>query len=129
MKFVKLANKMLREGKGTQDWTRGTRWQDFVLAMQWLHDRRSSREDRELLHDTTIRIKSVSTDWRSVFSEERFPKEAVTEWRIYWHGKSSRWSGRLRTLNDPWAYSGVNLAEGLKAMAVGYRFSKDKSGS
>ncbi|KAF8685180.1 Beta-L-arabinofuranosidase GH127 [Rhizoctonia solani] len=111
MKFIKLANKMLREGKGTQDWTKGTRWQDFVLAMQWLHDRRSSHEDRQLLYDTTIRIKSVSTDWRSAFSEERFPKEAVTEWRIYWHGGSL----------------GVNLAEGLKAMAVGYRFSKDKS--
>ncbi|KAG8769157.1 hypothetical protein FRC12_005135 [Ceratobasidium sp. 428] len=25
MRFVQLANKMLREGKGTQDWTRGTR--------------------------------------------------------------------------------------------------------
>ncbi|KAG8749678.1 hypothetical protein FRC12_013286 [Ceratobasidium sp. 428] len=38
MRFVQLANEMLREGKGTQDWTRGTRWQDFVLALQWLHD-------------------------------------------------------------------------------------------
>ncbi|CAE6537729.1 unnamed protein product [Rhizoctonia solani] len=107
MQFIKLANKMLRQGKGTQDWTRGTRWQDFALAMQWLHDRGGSPEDLSLLHDTMVRIKNASMDWRSVFSEERFPKEAVTEWRIYWHG--------------------VNLAEGLKAMAVGYRFSKDKS--
>ncbi|CAE6537798.1 unnamed protein product [Rhizoctonia solani] len=107
MKFIKLANKMLRQGKGIQDWTKGTRWQDFALAMQWLHDRGGSPKDLKLLQDTMVRVKSVSTDWRSVFSEERFPKEAVTEWRIYWHG--------------------VNLAEGLKAMAVGYRFSKDQS--
>ncbi|KAH7337452.1 hypothetical protein B0J17DRAFT_663043 [Rhizoctonia solani] len=107
MRFIRLANKMLRQGKGIQDWTKGTRWQDFALAMQWLHDRGGQSEDLELLYDTMVRVKSVSTDWQSVFSEERFPKEAVNEWRIYWHG--------------------VNLAEGLKAMAVGYRFSKDKS--
>ncbi|KAJ1301264.1 hypothetical protein OPQ81_003671 [Rhizoctonia solani] len=107
MRFIKLANKMLHQGKGIQDWTRGTRWQDFALVMQWLHDHAESSEDLELLYDTMVRIKDVSMDWRGVFSEERFPKEAVTEWRIYWHG--------------------VNLAEGLKAMAVGYRFSKDKS--
>ncbi|KAG8721789.1 hypothetical protein FRC09_007378 [Ceratobasidium sp. 395] len=103
---------MLREGKGSQDWTRGTRWQDFVLALQWLHEwhidqARGSPEVLKLLYDTMVRMKAVSTDWRSVFSEELFPKQAVTEWKIYWHG--------------------VNLAEGLKAMAVGCRFTKDKS--
>lgn len=111
MRFVKLANTMLRQGRGTQDWTRGTRWQDFALALQWLHDWQTehdgSAETLELLYDTMVRIKDVSTDWRSVFSEEKFPKEAVTEWRIYWHG--------------------VNLAEGLKAMGVSYRFNKDSS--
>ncbi|CAE6471555.1 unnamed protein product, partial [Rhizoctonia solani] len=107
MRFIRLANNMLRQGKGIQDWTKGTRWQDFSLGMQWLHDHGGQPEDLELLYDTMVRVKAVSTDWRSVFSEERFPKEAVNEWRIYWHG--------------------VNLAEGLKAMAVGYRFSKDKS--
>ncbi|QRV99016.1 glycoside hydrolase family 127 protein [Ceratobasidium sp. AG-Ba] len=112
MRFVQLANAMLKEGRGIQDWTRGTRWQDFALALQWLHEwlvghGRGSPEVLALLHDTMVRIKAVSIDWRSVFSEELFPKEAVNEWRIYWHG--------------------VNLAEGLKGMAVSYRFNKDKS--
>ncbi|KAG9095188.1 hypothetical protein FRC07_011134 [Ceratobasidium sp. 392] len=89
--FVQLANKMLHEGKGVQDWTRGTRWQDFALALQRLHDwhvaqTRGSSEVLSLLYDTMVKVKGVSTDWRSVFSEELFPKEAVTEWRICWHG-------------------------------------------
>jgi hypothetical protein len=33
-KFVSLANSMLHNGTGTEDWT-NTRWEDFVIVLQW----------------------------------------------------------------------------------------------
>lgn len=33
-KFVTLANTMLHNGEGLEDWTR-TRWEDFVMTLQW----------------------------------------------------------------------------------------------
>lgn len=33
-KFVELANTMLHNGEGLEDWAR-TRWEDFVIALQW----------------------------------------------------------------------------------------------
>ena len=33
-KFVTLANTMLKNDDGLEDWTR-TRWEDFVIALQW----------------------------------------------------------------------------------------------
>ena len=32
--FVALANTMLHNGEGLEDWTR-TRWEDFVMTLQW----------------------------------------------------------------------------------------------
>ena len=33
-KFVSLANTMLKNGEGVDDWA-ATRWEDFVIALQW----------------------------------------------------------------------------------------------
>lgn len=33
-KFVKLANAMIHNGTGLEDWT-NTRWEDFVITLQW----------------------------------------------------------------------------------------------
>ena len=33
-KFVSLANTMLHNGEGLEDWAR-TRWEDFVMTLQW----------------------------------------------------------------------------------------------
>lgn len=33
-KFVRLANMLLHNGQGLEDWTRA-RWEDFVIALQW----------------------------------------------------------------------------------------------
>ena len=33
-KFVRLANTMLHNGEGLEDWTK-TRWEDFVIVLQW----------------------------------------------------------------------------------------------
>lgn len=103
-KFVELSNQMLRNGQGTNDWTGGTRWQDYSMALQWLYDYHPNGKE-ELLIDTMQRIKNVSTNWRDVLSEAKFPTSSVSEFRIYWHG--------------------VNLAEGLKGSATTYRFTHD----
>ncbi|QRV72340.1 glycoside hydrolase family 127 protein [Ceratobasidium sp. AG-Ba] len=105
-KFVALSNTMLKNKQGYGDWTQGTRWQDYAMALQWLYDNHPNGNE-VLLLDTMQRIKSVSTNWRDVFSASKFPTTAVTDMRIYWHG--------------------VNLAEGLKASAATYRFTHDAS--
>jgi hypothetical protein len=33
-RFIKLANTMLHNGQGLEDWT-NTRWEDFVMMLQW----------------------------------------------------------------------------------------------
>lgn len=33
-KFVNLANGMLKNGTGLEDWTK-TRWEDFVISLEW----------------------------------------------------------------------------------------------
>ncbi|KAG8703304.1 hypothetical protein FRC09_004234 [Ceratobasidium sp. 395] len=103
-KFVALSNTMLKNGQGYNDWTQGTRWQDYAMALQWLYDNYPNGNEALLL-DTMQRIKSVSTNWRDVLSASKFPTTSVTDFRIYWHG--------------------VNLAEGLKASAASYRFTHD----
>lgn len=44
-KFVTLANTMLHNGEGLEDWT-NTRWEDFVITLQWfvVHDHRLRSE-------------------------------------------------------------------------------------
>lgn len=84
-KFVKLANKMLRDGEGVDKWA-ATRWEDFVIVLQWymtfqnsvitltlylyrLHDLHP-RGEEELLVDTMTRLKWSGVPWEEVFSEE-----------------------------------------------------------
>ncbi|KAG8790469.1 hypothetical protein FRC12_011792 [Ceratobasidium sp. 428] len=106
-KFVPLSNTMLKNGQGYNDWTDGTRWQDYAMALQWLYDHHPNGQEA-LLIDTMQRIKNVSTDWRDVMSEAKFPTTAVPAYaRIYWHG--------------------VNLAEGLKASVATYRWTHDET--
>ncbi len=40
-KFVSLANTMLHNGEGLEDWT-NTRWEDFVITLQWCESLRCS---------------------------------------------------------------------------------------
>ncbi|KAK1236555.1 hypothetical protein PQX77_000201 [Marasmius sp. AFHP31] len=67
-KFVKLANTMLKNGQGVDKWAE-TRWEDFVIALQWLHDKHP-RGQEELLVDTMRRLKWSGAPWEKVFSEE-----------------------------------------------------------
>ncbi|ELU42907.1 hypothetical protein AG1IA_03053 [Rhizoctonia solani AG-1 IA] len=77
-------------------------------------------------------LRYVSRVFRRI-GEVHFPRRGSRK-RLLLNGESTGMVGAwvllaVCTSNNPRAYSGVNLAEGLKAMAVGYRFSKDKSGS
>lgn len=86
-KFVVVANKMLREGLGVDKWAQ-TRWEDFVMVLQWyvvrcschlycrfvkhvlrLHDYHPQGQE-DLLVDTMVRLKWSGVPWEKVFSEE-----------------------------------------------------------
>ncbi|THV00262.1 hypothetical protein K435DRAFT_934582 [Dendrothele bispora CBS 962.96] len=110
-KFVKIANEMLRKGEGVDKWA-ATRWEDFVLVLQWLHDYHP-RGQEELLVDTMVRLKWTGVPWEKVFSEEYFP------------------TGPVENLTNPFgmelSWHGVNMAEGLKALPATYRFTHNQS--
>ncbi|KAF9033749.1 hypothetical protein BDZ89DRAFT_1062844 [Hymenopellis radicata] len=67
-RFVKVANEMLRRGEGVDDWA-ATRWEDFVIALQWLYDNHPNGQE-ELLVDTMIRLKWTGAPWEKIFAEE-----------------------------------------------------------
>ncbi|KAL0573581.1 hypothetical protein V5O48_008377 [Marasmius crinis-equi] len=112
-KFVQLANTMLKNGQGLGDggWAQ-TRWEDFVIALQWLYDFHPNGNEAILI-DTMQRLKSTGVPWEQVFSESLFPKTATegirnpTGYGLSWHG--------------------VNMAEGLKALPATYRFTHNQS--
>ncbi|KAF5353734.1 hypothetical protein D9758_008623 [Tetrapyrgos nigripes] len=110
-KFVNLANEMLRKEQGVDKWAM-TRWEDFVLALQWLHDYHP-RGQEKLLVDTMTRLKWSGVPWEKVFSEKYFPR------------------GPVENLTNPFglelSWHGVNMAEGLKALPATYRFTHNQS--
>ncbi|KAK0186298.1 hypothetical protein F5146DRAFT_1065341 [Armillaria mellea] len=110
-KFVVVANKMLREGLGVDTWAQ-TRWEDFIIVLQWIHDYHP-RGQEDLLVDTMVRLKWSGVPWEKVFSEEYFPTIAV------------------ETLENPFglelSWHGVNMAEGMKALPSTYRFTHNVS--
>ncbi|KAL1688657.1 hypothetical protein GGG16DRAFT_104252 [Schizophyllum commune] len=109
-KFVVLAHEMLVKGEGVDKWA-ATRWEDFVVVLQWLYDNHP-RGQEELLIDTMKYLKWTGIPWEQVFTEELFPKSAV------------------ENLTNPFeelAWHGVNMAEGLKALGMTYRFTHNVS--
>ncbi|KAL5485522.1 hypothetical protein ACEPAI_8164 [Sanghuangporus weigelae] len=109
-KFVTLANSMMKNGTGLEDWTR-TRWEDFVIALQWLYDSYPNGNE-DLLIETMQLLKWTGDPWEDVFATENFPTTAVENLRnpfpvLTWHG--------------------VNMAEGLKALPSTYRFTHNQS--
>ncbi|KAG5723877.1 hypothetical protein E4T56_gene9812 [Termitomyces sp. T112] len=110
-KFVTLANSMLKNGEGVEDWT-ATRWEDFVITLQWLYDNHPNGQEA-LLIDTMKRLKWSGVPWEKVFSKEYFPTTAVEH--------------TPNPFNLPLTWHGVNLAEGLKALPATYRFTQNQS--
>ncbi|KAI0825775.1 hypothetical protein BC629DRAFT_1586645 [Irpex lacteus] len=109
-KFVSLANTMLHKGEGLEEWT-NTRWEDFVMVLQWLYDFHPDGQE-DLLIDTMKMLKYTGDPWEDVFSPKYFPTTAV------------------ENLNNPFpvlTWHGVNMAEGLKALPATYRFTHNQS--
>lgn len=109
-KFVSLANTMIHNGEGLEDWT-NTRWEDFVMTLQWLYDFYPEGNE-DLLIDTMKMLKLTGDPWEDVFKPEYFPQTAVED------------------LTNPFpelTWHGVNMAEGLKALPSTYRFTHNQS--
>ncbi|KDR72302.1 hypothetical protein GALMADRAFT_768590 [Galerina marginata CBS 339.88] len=110
-KFVALANSMLHAGQGVEAWTQ-TRWEDFVMTLQWLYDFYPNGNEA-LLIDTMKQLKYTGVPWEKVFSPQYFPTTAVEH--------------TPNPFNLPLTWHGVNMAEGLKALPSTYRFTHNQS--
>ncbi|KAF8153213.1 hypothetical protein B0H34DRAFT_800441 [Crassisporium funariophilum] len=110
-KFVALANTMMKTGQGLEPWTE-TRWEDFVMVLQWLYDNHPDGQEAVLL-DTMKQLKWTGVPWEKVFSAQYFPKTAV--------------ENTPNPFNLPLTWHGVNMAEGLKALPATYRFTHNQS--
>ncbi|KIY46374.1 hypothetical protein FISHEDRAFT_75713 [Fistulina hepatica ATCC 64428] len=109
-KFVDLAYEMLKRGEGVDDWA-ATRWEDFVIVIQWLHEDHPRGKD-DILLETMKMLKWSGISWEKVFLPENFPKGAV------------------ENISNPFpklAWHGVNMAEGLKGLPSSYRFTHNAS--
>ncbi|KAF9062646.1 hypothetical protein BDP27DRAFT_1385106 [Rhodocollybia butyracea] len=107
-KFVAVANTMLHNGEGVEAWTQ-TRWEDFVMTLQWLYDFHPNGNEALLL-DTMLQLKYTGVPWEKVFESQYFPTTATDHLQNplgFWHG--------------------VNMAEGLKALPATYRFTHNQS--
>ncbi|KAF7796832.1 hypothetical protein EIP86_008016 [Pleurotus ostreatoroseus] len=71
-KFVSLANTMLHSNEGLEDWTK-TRWEDFVIMLQWLYDFHPDGQE-DLLIDTMKMLKYTGDPWEDVFKAEKLWK-------------------------------------------------------
>lgn len=86
-KFVALANTMLHNGQGQDDWAK-TRWEDFVMVLQWyvaypasgrvsvliqlfsrLYDFHPDGQE-DVLIDTMKMLKWQGDPWEQVFAEK-----------------------------------------------------------
>jgi hypothetical protein len=104
-KFTKLANTMLKNnGEGVEPWGK-VRWDEYAISLQWLFDYHPNGNE-DLLLETMNLLKSTGESWVEAFSEAKFPTGPVDTTPLVWHG--------------------VNVAMGLKAMPVEYRFTKDQ---
>ncbi|KAH8825588.1 hypothetical protein DL96DRAFT_1609360 [Flagelloscypha sp. PMI_526] len=111
-KFVHLANSMLKNnGEGVDNWA-ATRWEDFVVFLQWLYEHHPEGNEALLL-ETMKLLKWTGAPWEEVFKPQNFPTTAVEDPEsnpfpvLTWHG--------------------VNIAEGLKALPSTYRFTHNTS--
>ncbi|KAL1728181.1 hypothetical protein EV714DRAFT_238256 [Schizophyllum commune] len=120
-KFVVLAHEMLVNGEGVDKWA-ATRWEDFVVVLQWLYDSHP-RGQEELLIDTMKYLKWTGIPWEQVFTEELFPKSAGARCKSLLQHRLSH--STLISFALQW--HGVNMAEGLKALGMTYRFTHNTS--
>ncbi|THH05337.1 hypothetical protein EW145_g4867 [Phellinidium pouzarii] len=108
-KFVTLANTMLKNGEGLEEWTQ-TRWEDFVISLQWLYDFHPNGNE-DLLIETMKLLKYTGDPWEDK-RRQYFPTSPVENLQ--------------NPFNLPLTWHGVNMAEGLKALPSTYRFTHNQ---
>ncbi|KAF9528370.1 hypothetical protein CPB83DRAFT_854495 [Crepidotus variabilis] len=110
-KFVKLANTMIKNKQGLDDWT-NSRWHDFLIPMQWLYDNHPNGNEALLLETMNL-LKAAGYPWDKIFSDQYFPK------------------GPVDHISNPLGYGlmwhGVNVAMALKSSAAAYRVSHSQT--
>ncbi|KAJ7291155.1 hypothetical protein C8J57DRAFT_1271530 [Mycena rebaudengoi] len=110
-KFVQLSNTMLKSNNTGET---QTRWEDYVMVLQWLYDfHPRDSTSQALLVDTMTRLKWTGVPWEKVFSKQFFPTTAVENTR--------------NPFNLALTWHGVNMAEGLKALPATFRFTHNQS--
>ncbi|EIW84902.1 hypothetical protein CONPUDRAFT_117150 [Coniophora puteana RWD-64-598 SS2] len=110
--FVNLAYSMVQNNNtGLEEWG-NARWEEFIISLQWLYENHPNGNEAMLL-DFMNKLKTTGVQWDQVFSEQNFP-QGPTE-------------GLTNPFNNTLVWHGVNVAEGVKAAAVAYRFTNDTS--
>ncbi|THH15834.1 hypothetical protein EW146_g4704 [Bondarzewia mesenterica] len=131
--FVTLANSMLHNNEGLEDWTK-TRWEDFVMTLEWLYDFHPSGQET-LLIDTMNMLKWTGDPWEDVFSEKvRNLSSQSLRVRMMANDQVTQYfpTTAVENLDNPFnvlTWHGVNMAEGLKALPATYRFTHNQSGN
>ncbi|KIJ69295.1 hypothetical protein HYDPIDRAFT_79675 [Hydnomerulius pinastri MD-312] len=110
-KFIDLANTMIQNGTGLEPWGEA-RWFEFVISLQWLYENYPNGNE-DLLLSMMNSLWQTGVDWEAVFSEQYFPTTAT--------------ENLPNPFNNTLTWHGVNVAEGLKAEAVHYRFTGNQS--
>jgi len=100
-KFVALANTMLKNGTGVEEWT-ATRWEDFVMVLQWSALFKKSTSIKCCARSCTWFY--ITSKWQALWFLSERARDS-TYWHdahveVGWHalGKSLFWTGKFYIL-------------------------------
>ncbi|MCJ1250827.1 hypothetical protein MMC30_008055 [Trapelia coarctata] len=110
--FVKLMHSLLLDGKFQREVWSPARYADMIICLQWLLET-YPENNQKLLLETMQRLKGNGLDWHGYYTEENYLFQD------------------LDTITDtssvfPYTHA-VNVAQGLKAGAVDYRFTRNST--
>lgn len=69
---------------GSRSWA-GARWQDFVLSVHWMLENSPGGKE-QMLWDLAELVEQQGMDWKSFYTSDAFPTEAVGPANMYSHG-------------------------------------------
>ena len=113
-RFVPILNTLLHDGKSPDETWGRARYGDMSLVLQWLVTYHPSN-DTALIFDTMAALQEWAIDWPGFYSEGSFP-----------FGDLDQLPSDLTDALFPYLH-GVNVAQGLKASGVDYRYNKNES--
>jgi len=119
-RFLPLANSLLLDNQSTTEVWGRARYADFIITLEWLYDTHPSvngTDQRPLLTQLMQRLRNWGVDWAGYYSQDSYFFQDIDT--IY------------PAIQDPNFYfpylHGVNVGQGLKTMAVDYRFTGNAS--